>query len=64
MSKNLSVQYYQVSKERIPKMIVKVIKIFLNNKKEKSTNMVVKYTKIPQKMTNKGLLSIEKNITE
>ena len=38
------------------------IKIFLKNKKKKSDNMVVNVEK--QKMKNKSLLSIEKNVIE
>ena len=40
------------------------IKIFLKKKKKKSDNMVVNVTKISQKMKNKSLLRIEKNIIE
>ena len=36
------------------------IYIFLKKKKKKSGNMVVNVTKIPQKMRNKSLFSIEK----
>ena len=57
MSKTLSANYYQENKERLQK---KDIKIFLKKKKKKSDNMVVNVTKIPQKMKNKSLLSIEK----
>ena len=66
MSKNLSkyyqTKYYQEHKERLQKKLVKNIKIFLKKKKKKSSNMVVNVTKISQKMKNKSLLSIEKNI--
>ena len=41
---------------------MKDIKIFLNKKKKKSNNMVVNITKISQKMKNKSLLSIGKNV--
>ena len=64
MSKNLSAKYYQENKERLQRKIMKDIKIFLKKKKQKSGNMVVNITKISQKMKNKSLLSIEKNITE
>ena len=43
---------------------VKDIKIFLKMEKKKSNNMVVNVTKISQKMKNKSLLGIEKNIIE
>ena len=64
MSKNLSGQYYQENKERLRKKLLKDIKIFLNKKKKKSNNMIVNVKKISQKMKNKSLLSIEKNIIE
>ena len=38
------------------------MKIFLNKKKEESNNMVVNATKNSQKIKNKNLLSIERNI--
>ena len=62
MSKKLSVKYYQENKEILQKKLMKDIKIFLMKKKKKSNNMVVNLTKIFQKMENKSLLSIEKNI--
>ena len=62
MSKKLSVKYYQENKEILQKKLMKDIKIFLMKKKKKSNNMVVNVTKIFQKMENKSLLSIEKNI--
>ena len=62
MSKNVSAKYYQENKERVQKKLVKDIKIFLKKKKKKSDNMVMNITKIFQKMKNKSLLSIEKNI--
>ena len=64
MSKNLSAIYYQENKERLQEKLVKDIKTFLKKKKKKSNNMVVNVTKISQKMKNKSLLSIEKNIIE
>ena len=51
-------------KKDCKRKFVKDIKVFLNNKKKKSNNMVVNDTKIYQKMKNKSLLSIEKNITK
>ena len=41
---------------------MKDIEVFLKKKKKKRKNMVMKYTKIYQKIKNKSLLSIEKNI--
>ena len=64
MSKNLSAKYYQENKEIIQKNLVKDIKIFLRKKKKKSNNMIVNVTKISQKIKNKSLLSIEKNVIE
>ena len=49
MSKNSSAKYYQDNKERLKKSPFK-------------RNIVVKDTKISQKMKNKCWLSIEKNI--
>ena len=62
MSTHLSAKYYQENKERLQKKLVKDIKIFLKKKKKKRDNMVVNVTNISQKMKNKSLLSIEKNI--
>ena len=62
MSEDSAAKYYQNNKERLPKKLVKDIKIFLRKKKKKSNNAVLNYTKISQKMKNKSLLSIEKNI--
>ena len=66
MSETLLATYYQEKKERLQKKkkLMKDIKIFLKKKKEKSNNMVVNVTNISQKMKNKSLLSIEKNIVE
>ena len=50
-------------KKDYQKKLVKDIKIFLKKKKKKINNMVVKVTKISQKM-KKSLLSIEKIIIE
>ena len=58
MSKNLSAKYFQESKERQQKKLMKDIKIFPKKKKE----TVVQLTKISHKTKNKSLLSIEKNI--
>ena len=40
MSKTLSVKYYQENKDRLPKKLLKDIKIFLKKKKKKSNNVV------------------------
>ena len=64
MSKSLSAKYYQDNIERLQENLVKDIKIFLQKKKKKSDCIVVNVTKISQKMKNKSLLSIEKNIIE
>ena len=61
MSKNLSAKYYQKLNKDYKKKIEKDIKIFLR-KGEKSNNMVVNITKISQKIKNKYLLSIVKNL--
>ena len=62
MSKNLSAKYYQENKERLQRKLGKDIKIFLKNKKNKSDNMIVKVTKVSQKMKAINWLSLEKNI--
>ena len=62
ISEDSAAKYYQNNKERLQKKLVKDIKVFLRKKKKKSNNAVVNYTKISQKMKNKSLLSIEKNI--
>ena len=65
MSKNLSAKCYQENKERLrKKKLTKDIKIFLKKQKRKSNTVLVKVTKISQKMKTKILLSMEKNITE
>ena len=43
---------------------MKDIKIFLKKKKKNSNNMVMNVIKISQKVKNKSLLTIEKNIIE
>ena len=63
MSKALSAKYDHENKKRLQKKqkkLVKDIKIFLKKKKKKNGNMNV--TKISQKMKNKSLWSIEKDI--
>ena len=64
MSKNLSAKHYPEHNERLQKNLVKDIKIFLKKKKRKSKNMFENVTNISQKMKNKSLLSIGKNIIE
>ena len=64
MSKSLSAKYYHENKKNYKRNLVKDIKIILKKKKKKINNMVVNITKIFQKMKNKSLLSIEKNIIE
>ena len=41
---------------------MKDIEVFLKKEKKKRENMVMKYTKIYQKIKNKSWFSIEKNI--
>ena len=60
MSKNLSTKYYQKSKERLQKKLVKDIKIFLKKKNKKRDNVVVNIKKISQKMKKINCLSTEK----
>ena len=61
MSKNLSVKYYQLieNKERPRERYQN-----LSKEGKKSNNIVVNVTKISQKMKNRSLLSIEKNVIE
>ena len=61
MSKNSSTKHYQDNKKRLQKKLTNDIKAFLKKKKKKSNNMVVKDTKISQKMKNISWLSIEKD---
>ena len=62
MSKNLSAKYLSRKNRKATK---KPRERYHNlSKEEKSANMVVNVTKISQKMKNKSLLSIEKNIIE
>ena len=44
MSKSLSAKCYQENTERLPKELIKDIKIFLKKKKKKNRNMVVNAT--------------------
>ena len=61
MYKNVSDKNYQENKDRLQKKLTKDLS---NEEKEKSDNIVVNNKKIYQKMKNKSLLSIEKNIEE
>ena len=58
MFKDSSTKYYQDSKERHQKKLVKDIKVFL--KKQNSNNMLMKETKTIQKTKNKSCFSIKK----
>ena len=60
MSKNIIKKLKKDCKDKI----VKNINIFLKKKKKKSSNIFMNGTKISQKMKNKDLLSIGKNIIE
>ena len=65
MSKNLSAKYYQENKERLQqKARERYQNLSKKKKKKKSNKMVVNVTKISQKIKNKSLLSIAKNIIE
>ena len=59
-----SAKYYQNTKERLQKKLLKDIKVFLHMKKKKSDNMAIYNTKFYQKMKNKSLVSIEKIFNE
>ena len=62
MSKNLSAKYYQENKERLQKKASERYQNLSKEEKEKSDIMVASVTKISQKMKNKSLQNIEKNI--
>ena len=62
MSYDSSTKYYQNNKEKLQKMHVKDIKVFIKNNRKKSDKMVVNDTKIYQRMKSKSLLNREKNI--
>ena len=67
MSKNLfhQLNIIKIIKKDYKLKLVKNIKDFLKKKEDKkSKNIVVKDTKIYQKMKNKSLLSKEKNIVK
>ena len=62
MHKDSSDNIIKIIKEDYKRNLVKDIKVFLKTRKKKSNNMVLNNTKIYQKMKNKSLLSIQKNI--
>ena len=62
--KDLSAKYYQENKERLQKEAHERYQNLSKEEYEKSNNIVLNVTKISQKMKNKSLLSIEKNIIE
>ena len=63
MSKDSSAKYCQSNNEKLQKKLAKYIEVFIKKKTKKTNNMVVDDTKISKnKMKNKSLLSIEKNI--
>ena len=65
MSKDSSAKYYQDNKERLQKKARERYQSLSKEEKEKkSNNTVMNNTKIYEKMKNKSLLSIEKNIVE
>ena len=51
-------------KKEYTKKLVKEIKIFLKKKKKQCSNIAVDVTKVSQKIKNKRLLSIERNMIE
>ena len=62
MSENLAANYDKKNKGRLQKKARAGYQNLSKEEKEKSNNMVVDDTKIYQKMKNKSLLSIDKNI--
>ena len=64
MPKNLSARYYQENIKRLQKKACVTYQNLSKEEREKSSNMSVNVTKKSQKMKNKSLLSIEKNIRE
>ena len=54
--------YYQENKERLQEKATERYQNLCKEQKENGNNMVINVTKIPQKMENKSLLSIEKNL--
>ena len=62
MSKDSSAKYYQNNKEILQRKAHERYQSLSQEEKKKSNNMVVNDTKISQKMKNKSLSNIEKNI--
>ena len=62
MSKNSSTKYYQDNKKTLQKRDRERYQTLSKEEKEKNNNMAVNDTKISQKIKNKSLLSIEKNV--
>ena len=63
MSRNLSAKHYPENKKKISRKLLKDQNLS-KEEKEKSDNMVVSVVETSQKMKNKSLLRIEKNIIE
>ena len=64
MSKNLLAKYYHENKERVQKKASERYQNRFKDEKEESNNLVVNVRKISEKMKNKSLSSVEKNIIE
>ena len=64
ISENLSAKCYQENKRRLQKRARERYQNLSKEEKEKSYNMVLNVTEFSQKMKNKSLLSIEKNIIQ
>ena len=62
MFKHYQLNSIKIIKKKYKIKLVKDIKVFLKKKKEKSNNIFLNDTKIYQKMKNKSVFSIEKNI--
>ena len=60
--KNLSGKSFKESIERVQEKSLAIYQNLCKEQKENGNNMVINVTKIPQKMENKSLLSIEKNL--
>ena len=62
MFKDYQLNSIKIIKKKYKIKLVKDIKVFLKKKKKKSNNMFLNDTKIYQKMKNKSVFSIEKNV--
>ena len=62
MFKDYQLNSIKIIKKKYKIKLVKDIKVFLKKKKKKSNNIFLNDTKIYQKMKNKRVFSIEKNI--